>query len=146
MSTINFIVLPKEDTKGKIKQIKSKVRQHKHSFFPFQFQVKGFSSQSEGDDKEDDSACSFWTFAATPSFFSLVSSLLSSRVWNRLQHRAVDRSQGGHAGGTEFQSASPCEQRPVSRLWPLMPPDTAILKKEEEKKHYMSHNAICLFV
>ena len=32
----------------------------------------------------------------------------------------------GDAGGREFQSASPCEQRAASRLRPLMPPGRAV--------------------
>ncbi len=95
---------------------------------------------------EDDSECYFWTFAAALSFCCLVSSLHASRVWNRLQYCTVDRRQAGDAGGAEFQSASPCEQRAASELWPLMPPGTAITCCAGwQTRHYISQDAICLF-
>lgn len=92
-------------------------------------------------------SCYFWTYAATLSFCCLVSSLHASRVWNRLQYCTVDRRQAGNAGGTEFQSVSPCEQRAASRLWPLMPPGRAITScaRWQRERHYISQDAICLF-
>lgn len=96
---------------------------------------------------ENGSACYFRIFAATLSFCCRVSSLHTSRVWNRLQYCTVDRRQAGDAGGTEFQSASSCEQRAASRLWPLMPPGRAIAScAHQQKGHYVSQDAICLFV
>ncbi len=103
-------------------------------------------SQLEVEDMDDGAACYFWTYAATLSFCCLVSSLHTSRVWNRLQCCTVDRHQAGDARGKEFQSVSLCEQRAASRLWPLMPPGRAITSCARWlERHYISHDAICLF-
>lgn len=95
-------------------------------FFPFHFQMKVFFLPVRGGWYGGWLCMQLLDFYCHPEFCSLVSSLHASRVWNRLQYCTVERRQTGDAGKAEFQSASPCEQRVASRLWPLMPPGRAI--------------------
>lgn len=74
------------------------------------------------EDMEDDSASYFWTFAATLSFCSLVLTLSGSGVWNTVGSSITLQTDAK----LEFQSASPCEQRPATCLWPLTLPGRAI--------------------
>lgn len=117
--------------------------------FPFGFQMRERSCQFNGgrEDMEDGSVCYCWTFAATLSFALWFhhSTAAECEIGCSIAH--VERRQAADAGEAEFQSASPCEQRAASRLWPLMSPGRAITSCAhwQQKRYYISHNAICLF-
>lgn len=107
--------------------------------------MKRFLRLLKVEDTEDDSESYFWTFAATLSFCSLASSLPGSRVWNEASSTFALWTDAK----LEFQSASPWEQRPATRLWPLMLPGKAItscVPWHRKRGHYISHDAFCLFL